>query len=237
MPLIHAIERIPAIERQELIAEYVVPDPHHPGVAHYHLRESAISVWALVAYYEAVGKISVALRVTTMCRTSISGPRSHSMPSKQTLLTPIFPRESSRYQMVDREAQPGLTDEETLRARAEKRAALAVDRKAKRTPKRGIVIVNTGDGKGKTTAALGVLFRAWGRGMRVVMFQFIKASSGKWGEVQAAQQIGVEIVPLGDGFTWESDNIAKDRALAAAGWTQCAEKLRDPRTTSSFSTN
>jgi cob(I)alamin adenosyltransferase len=129
--------------------------------------------------------------------------------------------------MKDREAHPDLTDEETLRAREEKRAALAADRKAKRTPKRGIVIVNTGDGKGKTTAALGVLFRAWGRGMRVVMFQFIKASSGKWGEVQAAQQIGVEVVPLGDGFTWESDNIAKDRALAATGWAQCAEKLCD----------
>jgi cob(I)alamin adenosyltransferase len=128
----------------------------------------------------------------------------------------------------DREAQPDLTDEETLRAREEKRAVLAADRKAKRTLKRGIVIVNTGDGKGKTTAALGVLFRAWGRGMRVVMFQFIKASSGKWGEVQAAQQIGVEVVPLGDGFTWESDNITKDRALAAAGWAQCAEKLCDP---------
>ncbi len=130
--------------------------------------------------------------------------------------------------MKDREAQPGLTDEETLRARAEKRAALAAERQAKRTPKRGLVIVNTGDGKGKTTAALGVLFRAWGREMRVVMFQFIKASSGKWGEVQAAKRIGVEIVPLGDGFTWESADIERDRALAAAGWAQCAEKLRDP---------
>jgi len=119
--------------------------------------------------------------------------------------------------MHDREAQAGLTEDETPRARAEKRAALAAERKAKRTLKRGLVIVNTGDGKGKTTAALGVLFRAWGREMRVVMFQFIKASSGKWGEVQAAKRIGVEIVPLGDGFTWESDNIAKDRALAAAG--------------------
>ncbi len=128
----------------------------------------------------------------------------------------------------DREAQPGLTDEETLAARGEKRAALAADRRAKRTPKRGLVIVNTGDGKGKTTAALGVLFRAWGREMRVVMFQFIKASSGKWGEVQAAKRIGVEIVPLGDGFTWESDNIEKDRALAAAGWARCVETLRDP---------
>ncbi len=129
--------------------------------------------------------------------------------------------------MADREARPGLTDEETLAARDEKRAVLAADRKAKRTPKRGLVIVYTGNGKGKTTAALGVLLRAWGRGMRVVMFQFIKARTGKWGEVQAAQRIGVTIIPLGDGFTWESDNIEKDRALAAAGWAQCAEKLRD----------
>jgi len=128
----------------------------------------------------------------------------------------------------DREASPGITDEETLAARDEKRAVLAADRKAKRTPKRGLVIVYTGNGKGKTTAALGVLLRAWGRGMRVVMFQFIKARTGKWGEVQAAQRIGVTIVPLGDGFTWESDNIEKDRALAAAGWAQCAEHLRDP---------
>ena len=127
----------------------------------------------------------------------------------------------------DREAQPGLTDAEALQARAEKRAVQAAHR-AKRTPKRGIVIVNTGDGKGKTTAALGVLFRAWGRGMRVVMFQFIKASTGKWGEIQGARRLDIEIVPLGDGFTWESDNIARDRALAAEGWARCVEKLRDP---------
>ncbi|MGI8689655.1 MAG: DUF433 domain-containing protein [Thermomicrobiales bacterium] len=55
MSLINAIEQISAIERQELIAKYVVPDPHHPGIAQCCLRESSISVWALVAYYEAVG--------------------------------------------------------------------------------------------------------------------------------------------------------------------------------------
>jgi len=135
---------------------------------------------------------------------------------------------SAPYMPHDREAQSGLTNEEMLAARDEKRAVLAADRRTKRTPKRGLVIVYTGNGKGKTTAALGVLFRAWGREMRVVMFQFIKASTGKWGEVQAAQRIGVAIVPLGDGFTWESDDIERDRALAAAGWAQCAEKLRDP---------
>ena len=120
--------------------------------------------------------------------------------------------------MVDREAQPDLTDEETLRAREEKRAGLAA-RKAKRTPKRGLVIVYTGDGKGKTTAALGVLFRAWGREMRVVMFQFIKAKTGKWGEVQAFGKMGIEITPLGGGFTWLSENIEQDKAHAREGWT------------------
>jgi len=57
----------------------------------------------------------------------------------------------------------------------------------------GLVIVNTGKGKGKTTAALGVLLRAWGRKMKVVMFQFIKTSRSDWGEHRAAQQMGVEI--------------------------------------------
>jgi len=55
MSLIHETKSIAAAERQELIARYVVPDPHHPGIAHYQLCDSAISVWALVAYYDAVG--------------------------------------------------------------------------------------------------------------------------------------------------------------------------------------
>ncbi len=55
MSLIHASEQISAVERQGLIAKYIVPDPHHPGTTHYRLRESAVSVWVLVAYYETVG--------------------------------------------------------------------------------------------------------------------------------------------------------------------------------------
>jgi len=58
----------------------------------------------------------------------------------------------------------------------------------------GLVIVNTGKGKGKTTAALGVLLRAWGWEKKVVMFQFIKSSGNEWGEHRAAQQMGVEIL-------------------------------------------
>ena len=55
MSLIHEAESVTASERRDLIARYIVPDPHHPGIAQYQLRESAISVWALVAYYETIG--------------------------------------------------------------------------------------------------------------------------------------------------------------------------------------
>ena len=57
----------------------------------------------------------------------------------------------------------------------------------------GLVIVNTGSGKGKTTAAMGLLFRAWGRDMKVIMLQFIKHSTANFGEQRAAQKIGIEM--------------------------------------------
>jgi len=87
-----------------------------------------------------------------------------------------------------------------------------------RKDRHGLVLVHTGDGKGKTTAALGILLRAAGRGMKVGMFQFIKNTSGRYGEHVAAERLGVAITPLGDGFTWLSENIAEDRALAERGW-------------------
>lgn len=95
-----------------------------------------------------------------------------------------------------------------------------------REQRNGLVIVHTGDGKGKSTAALGILLRAAGRDMKVGMFQFIKNVEGRYGEHVAAERLGVTIVPLGDGFTWLSDNIEEDRALAARGWTVCADALR-----------
>ena len=94
-----------------------------------------------------------------------------------------------------------------------------------RKDRRGLLIVNTGDGKGKTTAALGVLLRAAGRGMTVGMFQFIKSAESRYGEHLAAERLGVEIVPLGDGFTWLTENIDADRALAERGWTVCEAAL------------
>ena len=91
--------------------------------------------------------------------------------------------------------------------------------------KKGLVIVNTGDGKGKTTAALGVLFRAWGRGMKVRMFQFIKNTGSNYGEQRAAMKIGIPILALGDGFTWRSKDLEQSGMLAAQQWANCKEAL------------
>ncbi len=91
--------------------------------------------------------------------------------------------------------------------------------------RRGMVVINTGNGKGKTTAALGVLFRAWGRGLKVVMFQFIKQTTSNYGENRAARKLGIEMIPLGGGFTWLSKDIEKDKALAREGWERCKQAL------------
>lgn len=89
----------------------------------------------------------------------------------------------------------------------------------------GLVIVYTGDGKGKTTAALGLLLRAVGRGLRVAMLQFIKTADVERGEHVGARKLGVEIVPMGGGFTWLSDSIEEDRALARRCWARCTDVL------------
>ena len=94
-------------------------------------------------------------------------------------------------------------------------------------PKRtGLVIVNTGNGKGKTTAALGLAFRALGHRMRVVMIQFIK---GQWtpGEIKAASRLApeLEVHALGDGFTWVTKNPEQDRATTRKIWELASEKI------------
>ena len=94
-----------------------------------------------------------------------------------------------------------------------------------RESRHGLLLVNTGDGKGKTTAALGLLLRASGYDLSIGMFQFIKSAETRYGEHIAAETLGVEIVPLGDGFTWLSENIDADRALAAAGWARVRDAI------------
>ncbi len=92
--------------------------------------------------------------------------------------------------------------------------------------RRGLVIVYTGNGKGKTTAALGLLLRAWGRDLRVCMLSFIKPVTSNTGEVRAGRKLGIEMLSLGAGFTWRSRDIEADKRLAREGWSVCEEKLR-----------
>ena len=90
---------------------------------------------------------------------------------------------------------------------------------------KGLLIVNTGDGKGKTTAALGMVLRAWGRGFRICVIQFIKAETGQWGEIKAAKKLGIEWHSMGDGFTWTSKDMDETTARALHGWEIAKEKI------------
>jgi len=89
----------------------------------------------------------------------------------------------------------------------------------------GLVIVNTGSGKGKTTAALGMLLRVWGWEKKVVMLQFIKSSKANWGEHRAARRMGVEILPLGTGFSWRDKNTVRSKCQAIKLWDLAKEKI------------
>jgi cob(I)alamin adenosyltransferase len=93
------------------------------------------------------------------------------------------------------------------------------------SPAKGLVIINTGNGKGKTTAALGMMFRAWGNNMKVVMFQFVKSPEHESGEHKAARRIGIEIVPGGAGFVFNPQDTGKHRALAIEQWQEAKKRI------------
>lgn len=88
-----------------------------------------------------------------------------------------------------------------------------------------IVIVNTGDGKGKSSAAFGVMGRAWARGWRVVVIQFIKSATWQAGERKLADHLGIEWHIGGDGFTWESSDLNETAAKGRRAWQLAEEKL------------
>ena len=91
---------------------------------------------------------------------------------------------------------------------------------------KGLLIVNTGNGKGKTTAALGLAFRALGHGFRVAFIQFIKGS-WKYGELESARQFSplLDFHVMGKGFTWKSHNIEKDIEVARQAWDFAKEQI------------
>jgi cob(I)alamin adenosyltransferase len=101
-------------------------------------------------------------------------------------------------------------------------------RKARATQEKGLLIVHTGAGKGKTTAALGLAFRALGQGMRVGIVQFIKGAIPT-GEAALAARLApeLEMHTMGDGFTWNTQDRDKDVASARKAWDRAVALLRD----------
>lgn len=95
---------------------------------------------------------------------------------------------------------------------------------------KGLLMVHTGDGKGKTTAAIGLAIRAAGHGQRVCMIQFIKGN-WKYGEMEALKQFGdrIDLHVMGRGFTWASDDLNKDKAIAEKGWKLAREAIESRR--------
>ncbi|NLT73283.1 MAG: cob(I)yrinic acid a,c-diamide adenosyltransferase [Chloroflexi bacterium] len=90
-------------------------------------------------------------------------------------------------------------------------------------PHQGLVIVYTGHGRGKTTAALGLVLRAWGHGLRPCVVQFIKEERARWGETMAAERLGIRWHAVGAGFTFTARDQTRDRERALAGWALARE--------------
>lgn len=91
--------------------------------------------------------------------------------------------------------------------------------------RRGMVIVNTGDGKGKSSSAFGVMLRAVARGWSVAVVQFIKSDKWQTGEKKMAEQLGVEWIVGGDGFTWESEDMEATERAAQDAWGRAKQLI------------
>ena len=122
-----------------------------------------------------------------------------------------------------------MSDDERHREKMAKRKAAQDAEVAEKTIEKGLLIVHTGPGKGKTTAALGLMLRALGRGWRVGAVQFIK---GAWdtGETHALKSFGDRVAwhALGEGFTWETQDKARDIAACQHAWDQARRLMADP---------
>ncbi len=122
------------------------------------------------------------------------------------------------------EAEINAKHAEKMRRKKEARDKII----ATKTIEKGLLIVHTGKGKGKSTAAFGLVFRALGNGMKVAIVQFVK---GKWqtGERAALEKFGdqVTINTMGEGFTWETQDRARDIAAAKAAWEKAKALIMD----------
>jgi len=119
--------------------------------------------------------------------------------------------------------------EEPLKARISEEDAVAREQRRREVRaagrRKGLLVVNTGMGKGKTTAAFGVAFRAAGRKMRVGIIQFLKPGTANFGELRAARRLGIDVIGTGDGWTWTSKDLDQTAALAVHGWELARERI------------
>ena len=99
-------------------------------------------------------------------------------------------------------------------------------REGYREKTKGLLMLNTGDGKGKTTAAIGVMVRAAGRGMRCALIQFMKSKTDRYGEHESFEKLGIEVHTMGAGFTWDTQDKSVDIKTSKETWALCVEKMR-----------
>jgi len=118
---------------------------------------------------------------------------------------------------------------ERHRAKMAKRKSVQDQEVAGKTVEKGLLIVHTGTGKGKSTAAFGLALRMLGRGRRVGVVQFVK---GAWhtAERDALAKFGDQVAwySMGEGFTWETQDLARDIAAAERAWAKAVELMNDP---------
>ena len=147
---------------------------------------------------------------------------------------PSVPPEPDRLDRLAADLGPGgqlapERDANAYRQRMERRRTVQQQRVGERNLEKGLVLVFTGDGKGKTTAALGLVLRTLGHGEQVAVIQFIK---GGWqpGEARALELFGEALHwhALGEGFTWETQDRDRDRELVQRAWSRSLDYLADP---------
>ncbi|MEO0986491.1 MAG: cob(I)yrinic acid a,c-diamide adenosyltransferase [Cyanobacteria bacterium J06639_14] len=130
--------------------------------------------------------------------------------------------------LTETSTQQALSAEQYKR-KMERRKEVQQQRLAERSQEKGLIIVHTGNGKGKTTAALGMVLRSLGHGFKVAIIQFIK---GAWEPAEKAVfehwPDQLEFHAMGEGFTWETQDRDRDIAKAQAAWNQALIYIRDP---------
>ena len=130
---------------------------------------------------------------------------------------------------LDEEATSPTLSNDQYRQKMQRRKEVQAQRLAERTLEKGLIIVNTGNGKGKTTAALGMVLRSLGHGYKVAIVQFIK---GAWEpaekKVLSVWEDQLEFHAMGEGFTWETQDRERDIQKAKEAWNQAVTLIRNP---------